>query len=423
MVVLRDGIFRPLERQGGVDIWVDRLMRGGDNWNPEIERKLRTCDIFVLLVSPNSLSSDYIVDKEIAIIRERQANGEDVHFFPLLLKPTPRIALRIVSDRNLRPRDARPLSSYSLSDSEQQMTDAADEIESIAEEIAKRKSTRPVMMNQAAVTSRTSAIAGARPTLLEVDGRDSLETWFGNQTVQTALAVAARCLLRVVPLAVVEVPLRSTCFQVSDLASAAFQAAALARVLAKFPHKADELRSVADSAVGAAASAAIAAADAGDAAANAALAAARHAGRAASALAATPDQVARACAFAADSAAAACAFAAESVAEAAPADAAWREIRSDLAMSQESHAPQIVDLPIWARGVLLWAKQTSARLRTVLPSEEGWEVWEKWYKDRLHGGSRGEAYEMVFVSAPSELIWKPAAINSWIKKNLPKDFP
>jgi hypothetical protein len=51
--------------------------------------------------------------------------------------------------------------------------------------------------------------------------------------------------LRVVPLAVVESPLNSRRFQISDLASAAFEAAALARVLAKFPDKAGELRSVA----------------------------------------------------------------------------------------------------------------------------------------------------------------------------------
>ena len=50
-------------------------MPGGTDWDPEIEEKLRACDIFILLVS----ASDYIVDKEIAIIRERQAKGEDVH--------------------------------------------------------------------------------------------------------------------------------------------------------------------------------------------------------------------------------------------------------------------------------------------------------------------------------------------------------
>src|SRR5271166_4044626 len=97
---------RPAEKHGAVEIWVDRLMRGGDDWDPEIKRKLRECDIFVLLVSHNSLSSDYVVKKEIAVIRGRQKKGEDVHFYPLLLTPTPKIALEIVRDKNLRPRDA-----------------------------------------------------------------------------------------------------------------------------------------------------------------------------------------------------------------------------------------------------------------------------------------------------------------------------
>jgi hypothetical protein len=324
-----------------------------------------------------------------------------------------------VSDKNLRPREARPLSNYPLNDRYQQMSDAADEIESIAEQIAKRKSTPLPIVNLAAVTSQTPPVAGRRSTIPEVDDRNSLETWFGNQTGQIALAVAARCLLRVAPLAVVQAPLRTRTFQVSDLASAALQAAALARVLAKFSGKAGEFRSVADSVVGAAASAGITAANAGDAAANAALAAARYAGRAASALSAAPDQVARACAFAADSAAAASAFAAKSVADAAPADAAWREIRSDLASLQEPNFGQMIDLPLWSRAEPTWAKHASARLRTALPPREDWEVWTEWYEERLRGGSRGEAYEMVFVSVPPEMIWEPPAANSWIKEHLP----
>src|SRR5262245_14509354 len=76
---------RPAERRGAVEIWSDRLMPGGEDWGPEIEAKLRTCAIFVLLVSHNSMASDYVIDKEISLIRSRQANGEDVHFYPLLL--------------------------------------------------------------------------------------------------------------------------------------------------------------------------------------------------------------------------------------------------------------------------------------------------------------------------------------------------
>ncbi len=132
---------RPAVKAGIFDVWVDRQMKGGADWDPEIETKLRACDIFVLLVSASSMASDYIIDKEIAITRERQAKGEPVHFYPLLLTPTPKAGLAKVSDKNLRPRDAKPFSGYSAHDRQQHMTDAADEIAEIAEDIytAKRK--------------------------------------------------------------------------------------------------------------------------------------------------------------------------------------------------------------------------------------------------------------------------------------------
>src|SRR4051812_33804245 len=63
---------QPAVKDGIFTLWVDRKMMGGADWDPEIDQKLRACDIFILLVSANSMASDYIVDKEIAIIRERQ---------------------------------------------------------------------------------------------------------------------------------------------------------------------------------------------------------------------------------------------------------------------------------------------------------------------------------------------------------------
>jgi hypothetical protein len=131
---------RPAEKHGAVELWIDRLMPGGADWEREIADKLRACDIFVLLVSLYSLSSDYVVDKEIAMIRERQAKGEAVHFYPLLLKPTPDVALDLVRDKNLRPRDAKPFSGYSLNERYGHMNEAANEILQIALSIAMSKS-------------------------------------------------------------------------------------------------------------------------------------------------------------------------------------------------------------------------------------------------------------------------------------------
>ncbi len=172
LTFVRDHL-RPAVKHGAVDIWVDTLMRGGDDWDPEIERKLRECDVFVLLVSRHSTSSDYVVDKEIAIIRERQKSREDVRFYPLLLTPTAEAGLDIVRDKNLRPRGARPFSSYSPHDRDQQMADAANEIAEIAEEIAARKSasSAEIAPTPAVSTQRESPPSPPAPSTLPPDPR------------------------------------------------------------------------------------------------------------------------------------------------------------------------------------------------------------------------------------------------------------
>jgi tetratricopeptide (TPR) repeat protein len=133
---------QPAVKGGIFNLWGDRHMVGGADWDPEIERNLRECDIFVLLASADSMASDDIVDREIAIIRERQAKEDDVHFYPLLLTPIPDTGLDKVKDKNLRPRGARPFSGFSYDDRLKHMTEAAEEIAKIAREIVERKRAR-----------------------------------------------------------------------------------------------------------------------------------------------------------------------------------------------------------------------------------------------------------------------------------------
>jgi hypothetical protein len=130
---------RPGEKGRRYTVWIDRLMPVGADWNPDIEAKIRACDIFVLLVSTHSTGSDYILDKEVPIVRERQRNGDGVHFCPLLIDWTPDPGLEQVNDKNLRPRDRKPFSSLSPSERSRQMAEVANDIAGFAKAIEERK--------------------------------------------------------------------------------------------------------------------------------------------------------------------------------------------------------------------------------------------------------------------------------------------
>jgi hypothetical protein len=125
------------KRAGAFDLWVDTQMMGSANWRADIKAKLGVCDIFILLVSARSMASDFILDEELPVIRERDAKGEAVHIYPVLLTPTPILGLDNVRDKNIRPRDAQPLSKFSMEhDRPQKMSDIADEIAKLAGQIS-----------------------------------------------------------------------------------------------------------------------------------------------------------------------------------------------------------------------------------------------------------------------------------------------
>ena len=116
------------------------------------------CDVFVLLVSRYSLASEYILETEIATIKERQQAKEDVHGYPLLLTTIPGYALDPVRRWNVRPKNLKPLADFPQREREQQTADAADEIIGIAAEIASRKEPAP---SPPPPPSPPAAVAGA----------------------------------------------------------------------------------------------------------------------------------------------------------------------------------------------------------------------------------------------------------------------
>jgi hypothetical protein len=76
----------PLKRAGLIDIWHDRDISAGTEWEEEIGKQLENAQIILLLVSPDFVASDYCYSKEMQRALERHERG-DARVIPIILRP------------------------------------------------------------------------------------------------------------------------------------------------------------------------------------------------------------------------------------------------------------------------------------------------------------------------------------------------
>jgi TIR domain/WD domain, G-beta repeat len=76
----------PLQRAGLVDVWYDRDISAGTDWEQQIKERLNTALIILLLVSPDFMASDYCYSIEMQRAIERHEQGE-AHVIPIILRP------------------------------------------------------------------------------------------------------------------------------------------------------------------------------------------------------------------------------------------------------------------------------------------------------------------------------------------------
>ena len=77
---------KPLQRQGFIEIWHDRDISAGTEWEREISQHLNEAEIFLLLISPDFMNSDYCYGKEMQRALEREKRGE-ARVIPIILRP------------------------------------------------------------------------------------------------------------------------------------------------------------------------------------------------------------------------------------------------------------------------------------------------------------------------------------------------
>jgi tetratricopeptide (TPR) repeat protein len=75
-----------LKQSDLISDWSDRNINAGQEWAKEIDTRLNTADIILLLISPDFLASEYCSSKEMKRALERHEN-ESAYVIPIILRP------------------------------------------------------------------------------------------------------------------------------------------------------------------------------------------------------------------------------------------------------------------------------------------------------------------------------------------------
>src|SRR5437667_12844135 len=75
----------PLKRAGLIDVWYDRDISAGTDWEQQIKGQLNAAQIILLLVSPDFMASDYCYGIEMQRALERHELRE-ARAIPIILR-------------------------------------------------------------------------------------------------------------------------------------------------------------------------------------------------------------------------------------------------------------------------------------------------------------------------------------------------
>ena len=121
-----------LQHEGLLDLWDDRRIGGGEDWEKEIEEAMAKASVAILLVSRHFLTSNFILKEEVPRLLELQ-DKENLRIFPIIIKPCAWKRVKWLAQMNLRPRDGKPISSGDKHQIETDLADIAEEVATIIE--------------------------------------------------------------------------------------------------------------------------------------------------------------------------------------------------------------------------------------------------------------------------------------------------
>ncbi|MCR8724074.1 toll/interleukin-1 receptor domain-containing protein [Frigidibacter sp. ROC022] len=100
-----------LQREGRIEAWYDREILAGDALDEEINKELNSADLFLLMVSPDFIASEYCVEREMQRALERHDAGE-ARVVPIIVEPCDWAGIPQLRKLKALPKDGLPISEW-----------------------------------------------------------------------------------------------------------------------------------------------------------------------------------------------------------------------------------------------------------------------------------------------------------------------
>jgi len=126
-----DKHLKVLKRSAKVEVWSDRDISSGQEWNDAIVSELQQADIILLLVSVDFNASDFIWEEELSVAMQRHEQGT-AKVVPVFLRECDWDDMPYAKINGL-PRHAKPVTTYENRDAA--YTEVAQGIEELVDKM------------------------------------------------------------------------------------------------------------------------------------------------------------------------------------------------------------------------------------------------------------------------------------------------
>jgi TIR domain len=120
---------RPLEQTANFQVWSDKELKLGDDWERKIAEALDRTDVAILLVSADYLASRWVQDRELPQLFKKRENKE-LRILPIIIRPAPWVHTPLAYYQ-VWPRDGRAISELPINERDRLWTEFAETLSAI----------------------------------------------------------------------------------------------------------------------------------------------------------------------------------------------------------------------------------------------------------------------------------------------------